>query len=211
MLLTMKCFGFVMLLLFKFGDSSSTCPDSNEIFPCECSYSEFLGSQITCTGDILESDIENVFQATFPVKNFDFFVIDRNDIITGLSFTIVNGITFNTIEIHDNQYLTHIDESFFVGQGESLTNLYVNKNKLGSEGFPYSVLPNLPYLDKLDLTWNRISSLPEPIPANIITTMAYQYNIINRIKQATFVNCNALKSLDLTYNSMETLDKGNNY
>ena len=203
----MKCFAFVMLLLFQLGDSSPTCPNSEDILPCECSYNKEIGTQIMCDGRILESELETVFQATFPIKKLDQFILRNNDFIPELSLPIFNDITFKKMQIADNK-LFHINETFFDGQENSLTELRVDRNKLNSEGFPYSVLPNLENLLSLNLNSNYISSLPVSIPPNNITELYYQYNAINEIKQGTFENCNSLTTLDLSNNLIATLDKG---
>ena len=115
-------------------------------------------------------------------------------------------ISFKTITIHDT-FLLRINESFFDGQQDTLTHLYIFKNKLGNDGFPYAVLSNLPNLYYLNLTDNDISTIPV-LPPNYVTTLHFENNAIETIQEETFVNCQALKYLFLSSNSMHSIKPG---
>ena len=207
--LAMKLIGFMVFLLFKFGDSSSLCPNPEDIEPCYCFIDETFGTEIICDGNLLESEIEAVFQATFPVKELYDFIIRNNELITELNLPIFNGITFESIKIYNNDNLIHINSTFFNGQENTLRILYLPRNKLDSDGFPYLVLPNVPNLISLNLESNDISSLPVPIPMNNITDLDYQNNRIKEIKQGTFESCKALTDLELSNNVIANIEKGN--
>ena len=101
----------------------------------------------------------------------------------------------------------YVNETFFDGQEETLTSLYIYNNKLGNDGFPYSILPNLHFLSFLDLTENDISSLPV-LPPNNITILHYEENLIQTLDEGTFANCKALEELFLSFNVIRSIAPG---
>ena len=84
------------MLFVEFGNSSLlSCPNSEEIEPCLCSYNyEDQGTDIICDGDIKESEIAEVFQASFPLKDFNEFIIQNNGYLDELSQSLFNDIYF---------------------------------------------------------------------------------------------------------------------
>ena len=93
---------------------------------------------------------------------------------------------------------------------ESLTKIYASSNRLGNEGFPYSVLPSLPNLYYLALKSNGITSLPVTIPSNNLTYLYYNENFIDILEEGTFQKCKELKYLCLKYNSITSISPGEN-
>ena len=204
----MKCLTLLTVLFIKFSDSSIFCPDSEDIQPCYCIQDTFAGTVIRCDGSMELSEIETAFRANFPFKDLDEFYLTNNRIITELSTSFFNNVTFEAIYILNNDLLFQIDEAFFEGQEATLLQLTLNGNKIGNNGFPYSILPNLPYLFMLDLESNDISNLPVLIPFNNITELHYENNAISSIEQETFSNCKKLRHLHLTSNVISTIEIG---
>ena len=202
----MKCISFIsLILLFHFGDSSPlSCPDPDDIAPCSCS-----GNSITCDGDMTQTDIETVFQATFPVQDLDTFVLSNNKILTELDSSVFCTVTFQAIDVHYDENLSQISDSFFVGQENTLRNVSIHNTQLSSDGFPYSSLSLLTYLTYLDLSSNSISSIPVPIPSNSLITLRYEGNVIESIEDDTFSNSQNLANLYLSNNSIAAVGTGN--
>ena len=156
---------------------------------------------------MLESEIENVFKASFHFQGLNAFYITNNNIIQELTHYIFNGVTFNFIYM-ENTTLRNIDDTFFTGLGQTLNQLYLDGNQL--ETFPYSVLPTLPRLNYLNLSSNAISSIPSPIPQNNITTLCFEKNQVAILEKDTFSNCKELTDLYLEQNVISTIVPGTN-
>ena len=137
----------------------------------------------------------------------DEFSITNNKVLRELSGPFFNDITFTSITIEYNDNLFYLNETFFGGQEETLRSLIIHKNVLGNNGFPYSVLPSLPYLSYLELSENGISTLPV-LPSNKLIELRYGYNAIEALNEGTFVNCEALKNLYFSVNSISSITPG---
>ena len=205
----MKWFScFVLCISLGLSSCTLSCPDPGDILPCTCTHHEgFDQTYIYCEDATDESEIEEAFLASFPVNDLYLFNLRNNHDIRVLTHSLFNGVTFNRMVLDQNDII-HINETFFEGQKETLRQIFAYKNRFGNEGFPYSVLPSLPNLDLLHLDRNGISSLPDPIPPNKITSMNYADNFIDTFEEGTFQNCKELKFLYLSYNSIRSIPPG---
>ena len=208
----MKWFsGFVLFISLGLSSSTSFCPDYEDISPCSCERdAAYRNTNMYCNDATSESEIEDAFLASFPEKDLTKFYIINNHDIEGLTHSLFNGVTFETIDLLNNN-LAHIDATFFVGQEERLTQIFATENSLGNEGFPYSALPSLRNVYLLDLRENGITSLPVPIPPNNLTKIYYHTNDIETIEEGTFENCQILDYLILYDNSMKSISPGKNF
>ena len=142
-------------------DSNSragNCPIAEDIAPCVCTNDTYL--VLDCSAVQTEAQLEEVFQAEFPVKEFYTFVIDSSYNLFRLDFS-TNGVSFVEFLFTGSQSsIEFISEEFFRDSAATVSDIDVFSSEIGDGGFPFEALSGYPSLSIVRVTNARLTQMP---------------------------------------------------
>ncbi|CAL4094804.1 unnamed protein product [Meganyctiphanes norvegica] len=177
-----------------------SCLDAEDISPCVCTYySASNAMDLECSTVEREKQLKQIFKADFPFKNFREFHIQGNNNLKVLEAGIFNGISFESINICNNN-LEVIESQAFDSCYEVATAIFLKANRITS--FPFDELSRFSKLSHFDIFSNSLSVIPANA-FNGLTALDYLDISDNYAKiVGTFQDLPSLHIIDLGYNDI---------
>ncbi|XP_063587897.1 oplophorus-luciferin 2-monooxygenase non-catalytic subunit-like [Penaeus indicus] len=136
----------------------STCPNPEDILPCECTFDDQLGAMdMNCSGVLDEEQLRQVFLAEVPDKQFRALIITNNPHIRVLENGVFSDFTFQRIDIMDG-VLEVIEEAALTGSASTVFEMNFHRNNITD--FPFLSLREFSSLENLNLHYNKIKEIP---------------------------------------------------
>lgn len=136
----------------------SSCPDPEDILPCECTFDDQLGvMDMNCSAVLDEEQLRQVFLASVPDKQFRALIITNNPHIRFLENGVFSDFTFQRIDIMDG-VLEVIEEAALTGSASTVFEMNFHRNNI--KDFPFLSLREFSALENLNLHYNKIKEIP---------------------------------------------------
>ncbi|XP_050731150.1 oplophorus-luciferin 2-monooxygenase non-catalytic subunit-like [Eriocheir sinensis] len=212
--------------------SAFPCPEVIDISPCVCTLFG-VDLQLDCSKVADNTQLEQVFQADFPFKNFSLLTIIANPEDPRIGIVTLDENTFQDITFA-NIHISHTNLEFiyptaFDKSAPMLETLIVTDSFL--QLFPFDLVDYAPFLTDLRVFRNNLIHMPE-MSSDTLTYLEVAYNpglqygdhalrnlpnleyfVANDIELAhvgenAFYANTKLVYVDLSYNKLETLYAG---
>lgn len=192
----------VLLLLLGAGAALASpkafpCPETLAIYPCTCSVGSSGEPDMDCSGVLSNAELQSAFQASFPYKLFDNLIIQPaigNPGLTDIKSYVFGEVSFKHVTI-SNTYIRTIEEEAFTPSHDTLIKLDVSNNEIGT--FPYETMGLYIHLRILNLSNNRLSSLPN-LESPSLLSLDLSQNVGLTLTEDTFVGLVELEALYLS-------------
>ncbi|XP_042862946.1 oplophorus-luciferin 2-monooxygenase non-catalytic subunit-like [Penaeus japonicus] len=136
----------------------NTCPNPEDILPCECIFDEQLSAMdMNCSLVQDEQQLRQVFQSNVPNKQFRALIITNNPHIRVLENGVFSDFTFQRIDIMDG-VLDLIEEAALTGSASTVFEMNFHRNNITD--FPFLSLREFSVLENLNLHYNKIKEIP---------------------------------------------------
>lgn len=193
----------VSVVLSVLGGALGACP--NGISPCTCK-EVTEGRVMDCTKVQNSQQLASVFERNMDNPDFDYFEIiplDGTCSLEALPANVFGGKTFNWFWIGRSDIAT-VDAAAFDGNELTMFELKLgDANKLTE--FPFDVLGKFGVLQKLQITYSQISSIPEFGNAQNLTHVLLNNGQITTITPGAFSQLPHLAHLELSGNPLTEL------
>ena len=138
---------------------AGNCPIADDIAPCVCT-DDGTDLVLDCSDVQSEAQLEEVFQAEFPVKEFFKFVIDNPYNLFHLNFS-TNGVSFVEF-LFTGSYISiqSISEEVFRDSAATVEFIQVQSSEIEDGGFPFEALSGYPSLVAIHLYDARLTQMP---------------------------------------------------
>ncbi|XP_037783383.1 oplophorus-luciferin 2-monooxygenase non-catalytic subunit-like [Penaeus monodon] len=136
----------------------SSCPDPEDILPCECTFDDQFGAMdMNCSGVLDEEQLRHVFLANVADKRFRALIITNNPHIRILENGVFGDFTFQRLDIMDGA-LEVIEEAALTGSASTVFEMNFHRNNITD--FPFLSLREFSSLENLNLHYNQIKEIP---------------------------------------------------
>ena len=135
------------------------CPEAPDIAPCVCVE---VGADLylDCTDVESDEQLEQIFQADFPVKFFYEFQVHRSDSLVNLNFT-TNGVSFEHFYFAVGPFaIETVTEDLFTDSALVVETIGFEYSRITDGNFPFDSLSNYPSLYFLDLYGGELTTVP---------------------------------------------------
>lgn len=192
------------------------CPDEVEIFPCTCHTNELLYIFMDCSLVKTNEDLERVFNASFPFKNFYELRIEHNpdDLnyqLTAIRSDVLHDLTFERVIITGTK-LKVIEENVFSYSYETLTQLNLQNNMINK--FPFESLAQYVKLEILLLDYNQLPTLEKFTSGSLRTlsvghnnNLAFTWDVLERLPALENLNMEAIGLMEIPQHTFRNLTK----
>lgn len=190
----------VLLLLLGVGAAVASdfpCPNLSDIYPCDCTVGTSGEPDLDCSEVLSNYELERVFQASFPytqVNNLIIQPVSGHPGLTDIKSYVFGEVSFKHVTI-TNTYIRTIEEEAFTPSHDTLIKLDVSSNEIDT--FPYESMGLYNHLRILDLSNNRLSSLPN-LESPSLLSLDLSQNVGLTITEDTFVGLVELEALYLS-------------
>ncbi|KAG0711139.1 Oplophorus-luciferin 2-monooxygenase non-catalytic subunit [Chionoecetes opilio] len=201
-----KCIYWAMMALGAVLTSAQRCPYRMDIAPCVCTESEKLAMDCSRVVDIAQ--LIRIFEADFPSTTFwRLTMTGTYDAPIQLSFLpdgVFGSVNFQEILIQ-HTLIQRVDDYAFVGSKDSLSMLWITHSELTS--FPTTILPLMPNLMQLDLSYNLLQFLPD-LRSSSLRSLTLAHNSQLAFTDQLFTKLDQIVDLNIGYCQVETLTPG---
>ena len=186
------------------------CPQKDDIKPCICSKSGGgLDAQIDIDCSFIESneELQRIFTADFPTKRLNKFSLRNSNKVTKLISGVFQSISFEIIEIEQEDAFGLIEPLALTGSIFTLQHLRVVYTRISENTFPFSMIGEFRNLKILELYGNYITSIPK-IESFSLEELSLNDNRITTIPSNTFNMVPFLQYLYISGNAINYIIPG---
>jgi len=181
------------------------CPNSEDIFPCECHVSKQYELTMSCHNVESEEQLAQVFSARFPVTAFYALRISFNKNLKVLRKGVFGKVTFQQFWIHFG-VLEEVEEGALAGSYDTADAIILQSNNISK--FPFHELPMFSKLTSFTLLENQIVELPLLQTSDRVWGLTFGHNLISHIPVNTFRGVPNLFSVNLDNNLIDEIQSG---
>lgn len=184
------------------------CPDEVAIDPCICSSVNNDTSYIVmdCTNVENEEQLQTVFLADFPTREYQSFYMKYNRNLTRLG-DVFQGTTFRIVTLTD-VVIEVITEDCFIASADTLQKLVIGKSMLNSTSFPFDTISSYSKLTLLEIAHSKLDSFPIMNSESLSELWLQQNEIIGLLPATAFINLPNLAEINIYGNFITEVEPG---